>query len=170
VVGIVKAYTTRVGEGPFPSELFDEIGDKIQKNGAEFGATTGRKRRCGWLDTVVLRNSVRLNSLSGLAITKLDVLGGLESLKICTGYEYNGKILNDFPASLNVLSECKPVYETLPGWSENISEIRKIEELPENARNYLHRIEELTETGIQILSVGPGRDETMVISNPFKSR
>lgn len=168
VVGIVKAYTTRVGEGPFPSELFDNTGNKIQKKGAEFGATTGRKRRCGWLDTVVLRNSVRLNSLSGLAITKLDVLGGLESLKICTGYEYDGKIIHDFPASLNVLSACKPVYETLPGWSENISNIRKIEDLPQNAKNYLHRIEELAETRIQIVSVGPGRNETMVISNPFE--
>jgi len=168
VVGIVKAYTTRVGEGPFPSELFDNTGNKIQEKGAEFGATTGRKRRCGWLDTVVLRNSVRLNSLSGLAITKLDVLGGLESLKICTGYEYDGKIIHDFPASLNVLSACKPVYETLPGWSENISNIRKIEDLPQNAKNYLHRIEELAETRIQIVSVGPGRNETMVISNPFE--
>ena len=111
---------------------------------------------------------MRLNSLSGLAITKLDVLGGLESLKICTGYEYDGKIIHDFPASLNVLSACKPVYETLPGWSENISNIRKIEDLPQNAKNYLHRIEELAETRIQIVSVGPGRNETMVISNPFE--
>ena len=168
VIGIVKAYTTRVGQGPFPSELFDETGDKIQKKGVEFGATTGRRRRCGWLDTVILRNAVRLNSLSSLAITKLDVLGGQEFLKICTGYEYDGKILNDFPANLNVLSACKPICETLPGWSEDISNIRKFEDLPQNARNYLNRIEELAETRIQIISLGPARDETIIISNPYK--
>ena len=123
VIGIVKAYTTRVGHGPFPSELFDAIGDRIQERGAEFGATTGRRRRCGWLDTVILKNAVRLNGLTGLAITKLDVLDGLESLNICTGYDYRGEILTEFPASLKVLEECKPVYETLPGWSENIGGI-----------------------------------------------
>jgi adenylosuccinate synthase len=167
VVGIVKAYTTRVGSGPFPAELFDEIGDKIQQKGAEFGATTGRKRRCGWLDTVLLRNAARLNGLTGLVITKLDVLDGLEDLKICTGYDYNGKIIRDFPASLKILGSCKPVYEILPGWPEDISDIRKIEDLPENARHYLNRIEELTETPIDIISVGPGREETIIINNPF---
>ncbi|MBW2556955.1 MAG: adenylosuccinate synthase, partial [Deltaproteobacteria bacterium] len=116
VIGIVKAYTTRVGRGPFPTELFDEIGDTLQKKGAEFGATTGRKRRCGWLDTVLLQNAVRLNGLTGLVITKLDVLDGLESLKICTGYEYNGETLYDFPANLKILGAYKPVFETLPGW------------------------------------------------------
>ncbi len=168
IIGIVKAYTTRVGEGPFPSELFDETGDAIQKKGAEFGATTGRKRRCGWLDTVILRNAVRLNGLTGIAITKLDVLGGLESLKVCTGYEYKGKILQDFPASLDILSKCKPIYETVPGWSEDISNIRSIEDLPQDACNYLNRIEELIETPIQLISLGPGREETIVISNPFE--
>ncbi len=168
VIGIVKAYTTRVGEGPFPSELFDATGDTIQKIGAEFGATTGRKRRCGWLDTVILRNAVRLNGLTGIAITKLDVLGGLESLQICTGYEYNGEILQDFPASLNILSECKPIYETVPGWSEDISKIRAIENLPQNARNYLNRIEELIETPIHLISLGPARDETIMVINPFE--
>ena len=167
VVGIVKAYTTRVGSGPFPTELFDEIGDKIQKKGAEFGATTGRKRRCGWLDTVILRNAARLNGLTGLVITKLDVLDGLEDLKICTGYEYSGKIVRDFPASLNILGSCKPVYEILPGWPEDISDIRKLEDLPENAKKYLNRIEELTETPIDMVSVGPGREETIIINNPF---
>lgn len=167
VIGIVKAYTTRVGKGPFPAELFDEIGETIQKNGAEFGATTGRKRRCGWLDTVMLQNSLRLNGLTGLAITKLDVLTGLESLNICTGYEYEGKIIKDFPASLKVLANCRPIFETLPGWSEDISEIRKIEDLPENTRNYLKRIEEICEINIDIISVGPARDETIVIRNPF---
>jgi adenylosuccinate synthase len=167
VVGIVKAYTTRVGEGPFPTELFDKVGDAIQVKGAEFGATTGRKRRCGWLDSVLLRNSARLNGLTGLAITKLDVLGGLESLNICTAYECNGEIIHDFPASIKILGACKPVLETLPGWSEDISGVRKIDDLPQNAKNYLKRIEELTETPINIVSVGPGREETIIVKNPF---
>ena len=167
VIGIVKAYTTRVGRGPFPTELFDEIGDTIQKKGAEFGATTGRKRRCGWLDIVLLRNAARLNGLTGLVITKLDVLDGLESLKICTGYEYNGETLDDFPANLKTLEACKPVFETFPGWSEDISDIRKLDDLPKNARHYLDRVEELLETSIDIVSVGPGRDETIIVNHPF---
>jgi adenylosuccinate synthase len=168
VVGIVKAYTTRVGSGPFPTELFDEIGEKIQKKGAEFGATTGRRRRCGWLDIVLLRNAARLNGLTGLVITKLDVLDGLKDLKICTGYEYNGKTISDFPASLKILGSCKPVYDVLPGWQEDISGIRKFKDLPENAKMYLSRIQQLTETPIDIVSVGPAREETIVINNPFK--
>lgn len=167
IIGIVKAYTTRVGRGPFPSELFDEIGDQIQKKGVEFGATTGRKRRCGWLDTVLLRNSARLNGLTGLVITKLDVLSDIPDLQICTGYEYQGKLIHDFPANLKMLEACEPVYETLPGWSEDISTIRKFEDLPENAKNYLSRIEELTEIPIAIISVGPGREETIVLKNPL---
>jgi adenylosuccinate synthase len=168
VIGIVKAYTTRVGKGPFPTELFDAIGDKIQERGAEFGATTGRRRRCGWLDTVILKNAVRLNGLTGLAITKLDVLDGLESLNICTGYDYRGEILMEFPASLKVLEECKPVYETLPGWSEDISGMKKLENLPDNVKRYLDRITELTQTPIFIISVGADRDQTIVLKNPFK--
>ena len=168
VIGIVKAYTTRVGAGPFPSELFDEFGDRIQEKGAEFGATTGRKRRCGWLDTVILRNSVRLNGLTGLAITKLDVLDGLEVVKICTGYEYQGEILIDFPASLDVLADCKPIYETLPGWAEDISDMRKLEDFPLNARNYINRVTELAETDIHIVSVGPDRDQTIVLKHPYR--
>jgi adenylosuccinate synthase len=167
VIGIVKAYTTRVGKGPFPTELLDDIGDKIQEKGAEFGATTGRRRRCGWLDTVLLRNSARLNGLSSIAITKLDVLGEIESLKICSGYEYKGKEMNDFPASLNVLAECKPIYETLPGWPEDISGIKNFDDLPQNVKNYLKRVEEFTETPISIVSVSPERDATMVLRNPF---
>jgi adenylosuccinate synthase len=167
VIGIVKAYTTRVGKGPFPAELFDEVGDRIQKKGAEFGATTGRRRRCGWLDTVILRNAVRLNGLTGLAITKLDVLGGLEILKICTGYEQRGEIMDDFPASLKVLSDCKPIYETLPGWSEDISSVKEMNELPANVKNYLSRIEELTKTPIDLVSVGAERTQTIVRKNPF---
>lgn len=168
VFGIVKAYTTRVGQGPFPSELFDDIGDKIQKKGAEFGATTGRRRRCGWLDTIILKNAVRLNGLTGLAITKLDVLDGLDSIKICTGYEYQGEILDEFPASLKVLGNCRPVYESLQGWPENITGIRQYEDLPANVKKYLNRIEALTETPVSIISVGPDREQTIVLRNPFK--
>jgi adenylosuccinate synthase len=167
VIGIVKAYTTRVGAGPFPSELFDDTGDYIQSKGAEFGATTGRRRRCGWLDTVILNNAVRLNGLTGLAITKLDVLGGMDHLKICTAYHYQGKQMNDFPTSLKVLDKCEPVYESLPGWNEDITQIKSLEELPENVRNYLRRIEALAGIPIQIISVGPAREQTIVIENPF---
>jgi adenylosuccinate synthase len=168
IIGIVKAYTTRVGQGPFPSELFDDIGDKIQEKGAEFGATTGRRRRCGWLDTVILRNAVRLNGLTGLAITKLDVLDGLESVKICTGYEYQGEIIKDFPASLDVLADCQPIYETLPGWAEDITSLRKLEDFPPNARSYLDRIAELAETELHIVSVGPDREQTIVLKHPYR--
>ena len=167
VIGMVKAYTTRVGAGPFPTELFDAIGDKIQSVGAEFGATTGRRRRCGWLDTVVVRNSARLNSLTGLAITKLDVLTGIEPLKICDAYGYKGKKLTDFPPSLSVLDACEPLYEELPGWTEDISGIQQFDDLPQNAKAYLKKIEQLVETPIQIVSVGPGREATTVLSHPF---
>ena len=167
VMGIVKAYTTRVGAGPFTSELIDDTGNYIQKKGAEFGATTGRRRRCGWLDSVILNNAARLNGLTGLAITKLDVLGGLEELKICTGYRYNDRQLDAFPASLKVLDACEPVYETLPGWEEDISGIRDFRNLPSNVRVYLRRIEELTDVPVQIVSVGPGRDQTIVLNNPL---
>ena len=167
-IGIVKAYTTRVGKGPFPTELHDEIGDRIQEKGAEFGATTGRRRRCGWLDTILLSNSARLNGLTGVAITKLDVLDGLDELKICTAYEYRGKTLTHFPASLEVLGECQPVYETFPGWPEDTSGARHYMDLPENTRKYLERIEEIIETPIDIVSVGPDREQTIVLKNPFK--
>jgi len=167
VLGIVKAYTTRVGAGPFPSELFDDIGDYLQSKGAEFGATTGRRRRCGWLDTVILNNAVRLNGLTGIAITKLDVLGGLKELKICTAYRYKGQTLETFPASLKMLAECEPIYETLSGWDEDISTIGKYDRLPTKVKQYLNRIEELTGVPIQIVSVGPQRDQTIVLENPF---
>ena len=169
VIGMVKAYTTRVGAGPFPTELEDEIGDIIQERGAEFGATTGRRRRCGWLDAVVVRNSARLNSLTGLAITKLDVLSGIETLKLCTAYRYKQETLTEFPLALNVLEQCEPIYEELPGWSEDISGIRDLNDLPENAGNYLKRIEEIVETPIQIVSVGPDREDTIVLKNPLES-
>lgn len=167
VLGIVKAYTTRVGEGPFPTELFDETGDFIQRTGSEFGATTGRKRRCGWLDALMLKNAARLNGLTGLAITKLDVLTGLDSLCICTGYRHNGTMIQDFPADLKVLSQCEPVYETVAGWSEDIAGITDQNDLPANTRAYLRRIEELVNVPVDIVSVGAGRDATIVINNPF---
>ena len=167
VIGMVKAYTTRVGAGPFPTELHDQTGDRIQEKGAEFGATTGRRRRCGWLDTVVVRNSARLNSLTGLAITKLDVLSGLDTLKICTAYEHGGDRLEEFPGALEVLAKCDPLYEEMPGWSEDISGAQSQDDLPKNAKAYLKRIEELTETPIQIVSVGAGREATIVLENPF---
>jgi adenylosuccinate synthase len=168
VIGIVKAYTTRVGPGPFTAELFDDIGDYIQEKGAEFGATTGRRRSCGWLDTVILNNSVRLNGLTGLAITKLDVLGGLEELKICTAYDRQGKTIDTFPASLKVLETCQPVYETLPGWQEDISAIRRFDDLPANVRNYLKRVEELTGRSGEIISVGPGRERRSFSITPSR--
>ncbi|MFW6237046.1 MAG: adenylosuccinate synthase, partial [Desulfosudaceae bacterium] len=167
VLGIVKAYTTRVGEGPFPTELFDDDGDFLQKTGCEFGATTGRKRRCGWLDAVMLKNSARLNGLTGLAITKLDVLTGLSKIRVCTGYRYQGKIVDDFPADLEALSQCEPEYETLSGWSEDITAARSMAQLPAKAVAYLKRMEELIRVPICIVSVGAGRDETIMVQDVF---
>ncbi|MGM0394672.1 MAG: adenylosuccinate synthetase, partial [Thermodesulfobacteriota bacterium] len=162
IIGIVKAYTTRVGEGPFPTELFDGIGDVLQKTGAEFGATTGRKRRCGWLDMVMIRNAARLNSLTGLVITKLDVLDDLDEIKICVGYQDNGNTLHEFPSDIKTLAICTPIYETHPGWKHNISDITRYEDLPENARKYLDRVEALSGVPVKIVSVGPGRESTII--------
>lgn len=167
VMGIVKAYTTRVGAGPFTTELFDDIGDFIQEKGAEFGATTGRRRRCGWLDMVILNNAVRLNGLTGMAITKLDVLGEVKELKICTAYSYKGDRLEAIPANLKVLEACEPIYETMPGWEEDISQIRQFEDLPIQVKDYLKRIEELSGVPVQIVSVGPGREQTIILNNPL---
>jgi len=167
IIGIVKAYTTRVGSGPFPTELFDDIGDKLQSTGSEFGATTGRKRRCGWLDMVVLKNAVRLNSLTGLAITKLDVLDDLDEIKICTGYEHKGKKILDFPPEIKTLDECTPVYETHPGWKQCISGITRFDRLPDKTKSYLARIEELSQVKIKIVSVGPEREATIIREDIF---
>ncbi|MBU0673798.1 MAG: adenylosuccinate synthase [Proteobacteria bacterium] len=168
VIGILKAYTTRVGSGPFPSELFDETGDALQKKGGEFGATTGRKRRCGWLDTVVARDAVRLNGITGLAITKLDVLSNQGNLKIATSYEADGKRYHAMPGNIRTVERLTPCYEDIAGWQEDISRVRSIEELPVAARDYVKRVEDLTETPASVLSVGPARDETLLLRNPFE--
>ncbi len=160
-LAVVKAYTTRVGSGPFPTELNDEVGQRIQKIGVEFGATTGRTRRCGWLDAVMLRETARLCAPTDLAITKLDVLTGLDEICICKGYEYKGKVLDYPPQMPNALDEVKPIYESFPGWEEDISEVLKFEDLPKNAQNYVHKIEEIMNAKASIVSVGPDRDQTM---------
>ncbi len=167
IIGIVKAYTTRVGAGPFPTELLDDTGDYIQKRGTEFGATTGRRRRCGWLDLVMIRDSVRLNGLSSLSITKLDVLTGLEKLKICVGYEFQGKRIESRPASLKRLAQCTPIYEELPGWQDDITSYRELDQFPPEAEAYLKKIEEVTEVPLSIISVGPMRDQTIILKDPF---
>jgi adenylosuccinate synthase len=163
VMGVVKAYITRVGKGPFPTELTDATGDLIREKGREYGTTTGRPRRCGWLDATVLRFAARINGLGSIAVTKLDVLGGLNTLKICVGYEMDGKIVDEFPSSLAVLEKCKPIYEEMDGWKEDISGIKDYRELPANAKRYLERIEEVSDTQISIISVGPARDETIIV-------
>lgn len=167
VIGITKAYTTRVGEGPFPSELLDEQGEYIRQKGYEFGTTTGRPRRCGWLDMMVVRYSVMVNGLTDLAITKLDVLDTLPELKICRAYRYNGSELLNFPADLDILAKCEPVYETMPGWMSDTSGCRKLEDLPEAARQYLARIEELAGAQISIVATGPDREQTMTVNELF---
>jgi adenylosuccinate synthase len=171
VVGICKAYTTRVGEGPFPTELKDETGEHMQRVGQEFGATTGRKRRCGWLDMVLVRQSVRVSGIGALAITKLDVLTGLDKLRICVGYKHaDNQFTHAAPASMRLLSECQPVYEEFDGWKEDILYAKEINELPANARKYLKRLEELAEAKIILVSVGPGREETIVLEDPFLNK
>jgi adenylosuccinate synthase len=167
VVGIVKAYTTRVGSGPFPTELHDALGKKLQQDGDEFGATTGRPRRCGWFDAVVVRHAVRLNGMNGLALTKIDVLTGFDTIRVCTAYELNGRRLEDFPASSAVLRGIKPIYEEWPGWNEPINKARSLSDLPANARAYIRRLEEITGAPMMMVSVGAGRDETILLRNPF---
>jgi len=169
VVGILKAYTTRVGAGPFPTELpeGDPVGDALQARGGEFGATTGRRRRCGWLDAVVANDAVRLNGLTGLAITKLDVLSGQPKLKIAGRYMVDGENFTCMPGNIRQTARIEPVYEEMDGWNEDISNIRSFEDLPVNARNYVRRIEDLTGVEPIIVSVGPDREETLLLKNPF---
>ncbi len=163
VIGVAKAYTTRVGDGPFPTELHDEIGNHIREVGFEYGTTTGRPRRIGWFDSVVVRHARRVSGITGLAITKLDTLTGIEKLRICTAYKYNGEVIEEFPANLSVLAKCEPVYEELPGWTEDITGVTNINELPENARHYIERITQLTGIPLSIFSVGPDREQTVVV-------
>ena len=167
IVGIVKAYSTRVGAGPFVSELIDETGNYLQERGQEFGATTGRRRRCGWLDLVVVRYSARINGVSHLAITKLDVLTGMDRVNLCIAYEYQGERLENIPAKLSILSSCSPVYEEMNGWREDISGARSFGELPRNAQAYVRRIEDYVGVPACIVSVGSGREETILCENPF---
>ena len=167
VVGIVKAYTTRVGEGPFVTELFDETGERIRTQGREFGTVTGRARRCGWFDAVIVKYAARVNGLTSISFMLLDVLTGFDKIKICTAYKMGDKIINNFPASLEDLAKCEPVYEELDGWNEDLTSIEKFEDLPENAKKYIARIEELIGVNIDLVSVGPNRAQTIIRKNIF---
>jgi len=167
ILGITKAYTTRVGSGPFPTELDDEIGERLGRVGAEFGATTGRKRRCGWLDAVSLKKSAQMNSLTGICLTKLDVMDGLETVSICTAYKLNGELLTSPPIGADKYAQCEPVFEVLPGWSGSTAGATSFDALPENAKSYIRRIEALIGVPVDVISTGPERNETIVLRNPF---
>jgi adenylosuccinate synthase len=167
ILGITKAYTTRVGAGPFPTELFDETGARLAERGHEFGATTGRPRRCGWFDAVALRRSVEVNSVTGLCVTKLDVLDGLDSIQVCIGYRCDGEERDTPPNGAEALAACEPVYEEHPGWHESTVGVTRYEALPVNARSYLARVETLTGAPVDIISTGPDREETIILRHPF---
>ncbi|MBG0755689.1 adenylosuccinate synthase [Vibrio cidicii] len=170
ILGIAKAYCTRVGAGPFPTELFDDVGEHLGVKGHEFGATTGRKRRCGWFDAVAMRRAIQINSVSGFCLTKLDVLDGLKELKICTAYQMeDGSILEVSPMAAEAFEKATPIYETMPGWSENTFGAKSLEDLPKAAIDYIKRIEELTGVSVDIISTGPDRNETIIKVHPFES-
>ena len=169
VLGITKAYTTRVGGGPFPTELYDDVGKHLASRGNEFGATTGRARRCGWFDGAALKRSIQINGVSGLCVTKLDVLDGVETLQIGVGYRVDGKTLDILPAGADALTGCEPIYEEIPGWTESTVGIKRFEDLPKNARDYLKRIEATCEVPIDLISTGPDREETIVLRHPFNA-
>ncbi|MGB0129088.1 MAG: adenylosuccinate synthase [Rhodocyclaceae bacterium] len=168
VLGITKAYTTRVGSGPFPTELVDEIGKHLATRGNEFGATTGRPRRCGCFDAAALKRSIQINGVSGLCVTKLDVLDGVEELKLCTGYKLDGKFSDILPVGAEEIARCEPEYEILPGWKESTVGVKSIDGLPANARKYLKRVEELCDVPVDIISTGPDREETILLRHPFQ--
>jgi len=168
VLGIAKAYTTRVGEGPFPTELFDEIGETIGRKGREFGVNTGRKRRCGWFDAVLVRQTVRTSGIDGIALTKLDILDGFETIEVCTGYRLDGAVIDHLPASQAAQARVEPIYETIPGWSETTAGARSWAELPAQAIKYVRRIEELIGCPVALLSTSPERDDTILMHNPFE--
>ena len=167
VLGITKAYSTRVGNGPFPTELFDEVGQRLSSRGQEVGATTGRARRCGWFDAVLMRRSARLNSLSGLCLTKLDVLDGLPSIKICTAYLYRGQAIDAIPVGADAYAECQPIYEEMPGWAGSTEGVTDFNALPVEAKQYILKIESLVGVPVDLLSTGPDRCETIVLRHPF---
>ncbi len=167
VIGISKAYTTRVGSGPFPTEEFGPEGEKLRRDGGEFGTVTGRPRRCGWFDAVVVRTAARLSGLSSMAITKIDVLSGLSTIRVCTGYTYQGQEYDEVPASTHTLENVTPRYEELPGWTEPLTHIRSLDALPHNARRYVERLEELVGVPVKMISVGAGREETILIRPTF---
>ncbi len=169
-LGIVKAYTTRVGSGPFPTEAKGKLEEKFRSRGKEFGASTGRPRRCGWFDAVVVRYAVRINSLNVGALTKLDVLDDFDTIPVCTGYRYKGSLLNEFPLELSVLKECEPVYEEVSGWKTKTLGIHDFQDLPEKARDYIRKLEDLTGIPFQIISTGPKREETILLEPPFQQR
>lgn len=166
VIGVCKAYTSRVGDGPFPTELFDAIGNQIREVGKEYGTTTGRPRRIGWFDSVVMRHSRRVSGITHLSLNSIDVLSGLDTIKICTAYQTSsGEIIEYYPASLKILSDCQPIYETLPGWTEDITQCQRFEDLPLNAQNYVRRITELVGVKLATLSVGPDRSQTIILDS-----
>lgn len=169
VVGVCKAYTSRVGDGPFPTELFDEVGDRIREVGHEYGTVTGRPRRVGWFDSVVMRHSRRVSGITNLSLNSIDVLSGLNTVKICVAYDLDGERIDHYPASLEQLKRCKPIYEELPGWSEDITGVRHLDELPENARNYVRRVGELVGVRISTFSVGPGREQTNILESVWSN-
>jgi adenylosuccinate synthase len=170
VLGIVKSYTTRVGEGPFPTELKDATGDKLGERGHEFGTVTGRKRRCGWFDAVLVRQTVITGGVDGIALTKLDVLDGFDEIKVCTGYALDGKVLDHLPASANAQARLTPIYETMKGWSESTQGARSWAQLPANAIKYVRRVEELIGAPVSLLSTSPDRDDTIMVQDPFVGR
>ncbi|MCH8329169.1 MAG: adenylosuccinate synthetase [Nanoarchaeota archaeon] len=167
VIGIAKAYTTRVGNGPLPTELNDSVGKQIQKTGKEFGATTGRPRRCGWFDALMCKYSIMVNGLDAIVLTKLDVLSGFEEIKICVGYKYKNKIIKNFTTNIEILENCEPIYEELSGWKEKLDNVKSFKELPENAKKYVKRIEELLQVPVCIVSIGPERSQTIVLRKEF---
>jgi adenylosuccinate synthase len=167
VLGIVKGYTTRVGSGPFPTEQENDIGRFLAERGNEFGSVTGRPRRCGWFDAALLKRSIQINGVSGLCVTKLDVMDGLETINLCVGYMLHGERIDIFPVGADEVAACEPIYETMPGWSESTFGVKRYEDLPENARAYLKRIEEICEAPVDIISTGPDREETIVMRHPF---
>jgi adenylosuccinate synthase len=167
ILGIAKAYTTRVGKGPFVTELFDETGNLIREKGHEYGTTTGRARRCGWFDAVAVRYSARVNGMTSVSLMLLDVLSGFNEVKICTSYKYKNEIITEFPSSLDVLSECVPIYETIEGWQEDITQAKSFEELPINAQKYVRKIEEIINVPVKIISVGPKRSQTIMMGEIF---